>query len=602
MIKLTRTSDLRLDEYEERVSSCNYILVDKEKMKLIYKYEESRMETNRSLARRVLQADSGGSIADMSSNSIIYFLQKFKNCSESTFRNKKTKGMSLDAKKVLIPLYSRGIAEEFLGYYMMYNSLKSKCSRINKLLPMLVDEGDVSNDGGSLHRLYYRVEQQQNLRYNYNSSDIISIPTDYRTSFSCEDGYVLAWGDLKQSDFRIAYNLFIRNEQNAVIMDACDDKYEGIARVLAAFEKIPFDQEKFRQERDLYKLNVLETIYGRDTGKTEKENQFIQRFKRYLATCPRYQEFIQRIKDRDKLGIQFPIRGYFDYVETVENRRSEKDNLNKCLNTPIQMGTSQIVILLVHKVLDMFYSLGYTKDDVQVYIVRHDEPIFKISKRAMKDAWILKEVSVAVVDNWTPIELEFDYGYNYKVPSEEVREMAEKSFVENADKISVVEPDSSAEPYMPLPRTLMFNVGVEEIGGEVIASIYDSKNNEVTYQLIKDFPEGVDKMEFCVKSACQTLMENSEKFVEQDARGVVIYNNYVVSEHFHQGVFYRLDKKYNPHTATAGMFSHWAAVKYSTRLKRENPDLDLDFIENLSLLDLNKNLLESARPLSVLQG
>ena len=87
---------------------------------------------------------------------------------------------------------------------------------------------------------------------------ISQIPKDYAKFISVEEGYFLAWGDFAQADLRIAYNLLLRNEENYGLMASVTDKYEGIARLVADANNEPFDYEKFKAERNLYKVYVLE--------------------------------------------------------------------------------------------------------------------------------------------------------------------------------------------------------------------------------------------------------------------------------------------------------------------------------------------------------
>lgn len=80
----------------------------------------------------------------------------------------------------------------------------------------------------------------------------------------------------------------------------------------------------------------------------------------------------------------FAVKSYFGHEEIINVDSYDRNPLFKALNTPIQAGTSEVVILTVNKILDMFYELGYTEDDVSVYMVRHDEPVFKVKETAKR--------------------------------------------------------------------------------------------------------------------------------------------------------------------------------------------------------------------------
>ena len=73
----------------------------------------------------------------------------------------------------------------------------------------------------------------------------------------------------------------------------------------------------------------------------------------------------------------------------------------------------------------MFYELGYTEDDVSVYMVRHDEPVFKVKETAKKDLWVFKQATDIIVDNWVPLRIDFSPGYYYR----EIDEVMKKTLI-----------------------------------------------------------------------------------------------------------------------------------------------------------------------------
>lgn len=588
MLKFNRNSPLRLEEYDQRIRRNGYICIDRTKLLNTQKYMGVRSDTLRYLAKRTMNVDSGNKYIDMSRDAVKHYLIETKGVPIKKLTSRTTGSVSLDAKQHLKPLLETGhYAATFLEYYIEYKSIETKTNRGKGLLASMYPSEDKNHLGRPVHRLNYDVQPQENLRYNYNNEDLISIPREYGNSFTVEDGYVIVSGDLKQSDWRIAYNLFIRDERNEKIMASVDDQYEGIARVLADFYEEEFDIDNFKEERDLYKVNVLETIYGKRSSVSKRDAEFIRRFAKYLDTCPRYQDYIRRVKERRLTGLPIPITGFFGVKQNTENV-DENKTVNKALNTPIQTGTSQIVILIVNTILDKFYELGYTEDDVNIYMVRHDEPVFKIKETVMKDAWVFEECSKIIVENWTPIELEFSYSRYYKEPDLELHKLAKASIEENFDKITYHEPDTYAEDFSPVAETLIINVGYEVVGDKCIFAYYEGKENKVKYRIADSADLDV------VKTILATLCNNREAILEQGYSAVVAVNSVGGGDTFEDGLYMKATLYNHVHTPTAFTFAHYMAAKYS---KKYGIDHEIDF----NALNQNKKLLESAGDLDVIQ-
>jgi hypothetical protein len=581
-----------LDLYLERINHEQFVYVDKNKLMLTLKHEEARRDTNLTLAKRTMAANSSYEYNSLNSESVFPYLVNVEGCPYERFSKKGVERASLDMKKVLGPLYENGYAQEFLGYYMTYSSLKSRCARMEKL-PRLFSESDkVSSTGSTLYKLHFIAEQQQNLRFNYHDSDLVSIPREYTSCYAAEDGYVLAWGDFEQSDLRIAYNLLLRDSWNGPIMDKYDDKYEGISAILDEWENVPHNHDKFMAERDLYKVNVLQTLYGQRHGQTPRDQEFIGRFAKYLDTCPRYSEYYRRISDCFDLGLMIPVTGYFGYEQPV-TMYTKKDAINKCLNTPVQTGTSQIVILTCNAILDMFYDLGYTKEDVSLYIVRHDEPVFKMKKEVLKDAWVFNQASSIIVDDWTPLALSFEYGTYYKEVDTDLQQLAEASYTANADKISICVPDEAGEEYWPVPETYTLYAGTEVVGEKTVLSIYSDKANEVAYFLADSTIK-----EDIVNVLKQKVLQVQHQYAEAGYRGVVIYNDMIREEFYDEVMFFKFINTSNKHRSLAKVLASYAAIKYATR---EN--IQMDGFDSLKLdVDSNSVFIRSVGVLDVIQG
>ena len=227
MHKFKKTDSPDIELYENHLRKNGYIVYDQELMQKIWQYATAESTTRSQQAVDTMLFKSGGRCCALSRDVILNYLLNFERCPEHYFSKKGMDGYSLDKNKVLMKLYGNNYATEFLDNYMEYKSLVSKCGKIRGILEGCNASCGTDRDGVSLKRIPYSVNQQKNLRYNYRDQDIIGIPKDYNACISVEDGYFLAWGDFAQSDFRIAYNLFMRSQQNDEIMNKYEDKYGG---------------------------------------------------------------------------------------------------------------------------------------------------------------------------------------------------------------------------------------------------------------------------------------------------------------------------------------------------------------------------------------
>jgi len=431
--------------------------------------------------------------------------------------------------------------------------------------------------------MYFRAEQKQNLRFNYNNTDIISIPYEYTASFAVPEDEIMAWGDFAQSDLRIVFNLLLRDEFNGPIMDKYADKYEGMAAILAAWAGEEHNHDKFLEERELYKVNVLSGIYGQEHGNTPEDQAFISRLQKYLKTCPRYQEYRKRIKDCYELGLPIQVTGYFGHEEII-TRPTEKDTLNKALNTPAQTGTSEIVILTCNAILDKFYSLGYTSDDISLYITRHDEPIFRFKKHVLKDTWVFNDASTIMVDDWTPLRLDFSYGTYYGTEDPVITQQVRDVYDANADKYSVYEPSKERVDYVPALPVRKLYVSTEVVGEQTIICIYCKDSNKAAYFLADtNVQEEVDAV---VREKCMTTSEDwGLKY-----RGVMIYTTGYREDAF-ADIRYRFVPGNNEGCNLASLLAHWKGSKYAERegipfeVNQQNIDINIELLRGVGVLD-----------------
>lgn len=567
MVRFSRNNIVDVDEYEKRIRRNGKIYFDKD---VVEKYHRKIACSKGALYEMYLDTmiqRSAGRYQFDNKENIIPYLQKCERCPGHYFANRKTQSESLDKKRVLEPLYQNGYATEFLTYYMEYRSMKSRESTANSLLNSVKGLPTIKNqDGVALTPLTYNVTPQFNLRFNYSQHDIIAqIPKEISNSISVEDGYALVWGDFAQSDFRIAYNLFLRSEMNDAIMSKYDDKYEGLARIVANNLGRTFDKEEFLQKRKLYKRLTLATMYGTRGSVVKEDDEFIKMFASFLGTCPRYVEYKKRLEAGHKLGLPILIHGYFGYEETCPVEYRETDTVNRALNAPIQTGTSEVIILTVNEILDRFYDLGYTEDDISIYLVRHDEPVFKVRKELLKDAWIFEDFNKIFVDDWMPLQLSFEVGYYYGVPDEELTSVYKQSIAKNKAKISSLEEiPSDGYRYYPTPKVWELDVDTVQIGESTLLTVYDADRKLAHNSII--YATDSEQVFLAVRQVIEEAEIDSDEF-----RGVVVHSTFPSLDETRNGMYFKYQTTGKSALGKVDAISRFAACKYCKSRGIESP-------------------------------
>lgn len=564
MIKFTHEDEIDFALYEHRLKYVPHIFLDTKMMKSMMKFDIIEEESLRKRAEHIMRVDSSGFCVNLSDDYTKYrFLTEHEYCPDHYFtRTKNARGFSV-AKQYLEMAYEKGYAQEFLESYLKFRTIEKKTDKVNKIIQASYCNMDKGNRGEMLNRLNFRVEQQQNFRYNYNSYDIITIPKDYSSCITVPQGKIMVWGDFAQADFRVAYNLLLRDEENQKIMDSVDDKYEGLARIVAHYNNEPFDVIKFKEERKMYKVCTLAAVYGKRTGNNAEETAFMQKLGAFLEKCPRYKEFYKRIKDRLHLDKPIQMDTYFGLPMAVPNVRGYgKDPINKALNTPIQSGTSQIVILTVNKILDRFYELGYTEDDIHVYYVRHDEPIFIMDRRVMKDCWVFRDCSHILIDDWTPLTADFFFGYNYTEVDEQLMKDYEELSRANKHRMHIEEPSPHfEEPFYPIKKTYKIALGLSETyDGGTVACYYDYENKKASYIKIpsRDYREVYEEVE-------KRLCTIDDKLYKQDYNGAYVKTRDYDKDAFYNILFFRYKTDVDKDLRMAECLAEYMAYSYAKK-------------------------------------
>lgn len=540
MLKLTRGQTVDHLGYLSTLQSVGYINFNTGKAREMLKYHKIQSFSREYSCTRLMEADTNGRYFILNDNSIHESLIDYYGCPEHYFNSADNKkGWSISIDKVLEPLLSNGYASHFLEEYIGFVRTKSSISVISGMIGRAsYIDGDFNNKGEQLARLYFEAKQEKNARIYYSKEAIISIPRMYKSCIEALKDYILVWGDFDQSDFRIFYNLFIRDEENIKIMKKYKDKYKGMCAILADFYGEEFDEEDFAQDRELYKQCILATTYGRANDLNKKKKEFIKKFHKYLDTCPRYVKFKQSIRNRCRVSDTFTVEAYFGYTESipvikVKGDDTFKNTTNDALNSPIQSTTSELVILSTMNILQQFYDLGYTEDDIRPLFVRHDEPIFIMKKSVLKDSWVFRDNEDIIVDDWAPLSLKFSMGETYTEVDEEIMAQYEESCRLNQDKIRVVESGESKD-YSPIQDILAIGIGTAQVGNDSVCIVVDLAENKVD-KLLFENTRVQDARQMIIKN----LLDSSKYVYDNNYSSAIIYvEDYMEPVHTDYASFY----------------------------------------------------------------
>ena len=518
MIKINSDDFCDIDLYSERISKRGYLYYDREELDLKNKFLEARTVTYKNLATMTMIHRSGLRQCNLSKDGIYNYLTGSEYCPDHYFFTKKAEGISIDAKKVLSKVYANGYGKEFIEYYTDYRSQLLKCSKVNSIISKCRTACGETRDGRQLYQLPFEVNPQVNLRFNYRNFDVIGqLPKDLASVLKVPKGYCLAWGDFAQSDFRIAYNLFLRSPENDAIMNKYDDKYEALARIIANTMGKRFNYEEFKRDRKLYKVWILATMYGTRNSLVPEETAFIKTLTEFLM---KYAEYYSRLESRSELGLPIIVSSYFGYEQSIPVLYDKASMINTALNTPIQTGTSEIIIYTVNRILDMFYERGWTEDDIGIYLVRHDEPIFWMKEEVLQDAWIFNQFKQILVDDWVPLQLDFDYGYAYKIVDDELTAQVKKVTTDNVDKIDIIMPGTETKTdYFPVADILKLQIAWKPVADKTIVTIYNEKLNQASFMCLDTLDE--EKIKFAVRSK---LVKSAKQITEAGYSGVLVFS------------------------------------------------------------------------------
>lgn len=436
------TGEHSMEEYMNVLKTSQTLYVDDERLQRASKECMYRARDLEHLCLSELRKECGGRYTTLTKNNLIEYLEELGVDFTKRFRTKKGGEPSLDIKRVITPLIEQGVAVPVLTVYKEWRSYLTYAAFLSKMEEQHA-LFNVNPDGRIILKFPTHLEERENLRVYYRDLAVVSIPKPFSSIITTPSSdYHLAWCDYPQADWRFAYNLFIRDSTNEDIMKSCTDAYEGLARIV---EGDKFDAETFRETRKAYKVDCLSVFYN-----SANKKPIPTAMREYFMSRERYAKYLYDLTLLYRFKLPVPITSYFGFEQLLPEAAYESAFVSKGLNTPIQTFTSHVVNETVLGILNKFWELGYTKDDINIYYVRHDEPIFYFKDTILKDAWIFKDCSEIHIDGFTPIHLDFYFGNYYKQVDEQLTTHITDMMNASDDRLHVY-PVGERKEYNPVP-------------------------------------------------------------------------------------------------------------------------------------------------------
>lgn len=431
-----------MTEYMSVLKASQTLFVDDERLQRASMECEYRARDLEYLCLAELRKECGGRYSTLTKNNLIEYLEELGVDFDKRFRTKKGGEPSLDLKRVVTPLIEQGVAASVLTIYKEWRSYLSYASFLRKMIERH-PRFHTTSTGKVILEFSTHLEEQENLRVYYSDLAFVSVPKPFSSIITGpKDGYHLAWCDYPQADWRFAYNLFIKDETNAAIMSECTDAYEALARMV---EGEAFNPEEFKANRKAYKVDCLSVFYNSSNNRT-----IPKAMREYFRSRERYARYLYDLTVLYRFKLPVPITSYFGFEQLLPEAPYESAFVSKGLNTPIQTFTSHVVNETVLGLLERFWELGYTQDDINIYYVRHDEPIFLFRDTILKDAWIFKDCSEIHIDGFSPIHLDFHFGDYYQEEDERLSRHVTEMMNASDDRLHTY-PAGERKSYNPIP-------------------------------------------------------------------------------------------------------------------------------------------------------
>lgn len=524
MLMLDRNSKVDFAKYKRHLGYLGFIYYDIEYLHKRVNFMQERLDTMRYLLNVYVRECSDNTIINADSAGIRKLLINYKGVPENLLyvRDGRSYKPSIN-KQVLSRVRDLGKAVDLIDLFLEYTSLRTKTGLVRKAFFKCKDSDVVANDGSPLCEVSHKFEENGTLRTYYSDFNHQQLDYEDLKALKAPKGYSIVVGDFAQSDFKIAYNMLLRDPSNIDTMFRYKDSYEAIARIL---EGTNFNKEQFVEDRKIYKKCSLAPLYGGKGAFTEKENKITHMMGDYFNSLKPYASFKDNIVKRMKLGLPIVVKTFFG-TEVMVNTYGKLDNniLNSYLSAPCQTGTSEVVILCANAIMDRFAEFGITEENGGIYLAynKHDELVFYLKNEYMNYSWIFQENKDIIVDGWMPLEIEFDFTDRYGVPNDQIDKMFKGYYKDQPplDVDKLIDNAEKAEFFIPCEGVLEVVVAhhVDVANDRTVIAMLDVATEEVKYTEIS-----TSDLNKVVESIVLLINRNAEYLKSKNVTAAIVYS------------------------------------------------------------------------------
>lgn len=330
--------------------------------------------------------------------------------------------------------------------YCKLSMAKTHFASLNSIQERLNDTELVGTNGQKLKTISSMYTKKATGRYYTESYNLQGWNKQSINCFTVPKDYYLVWADFEQIDFRVACNLLLLkdNPELQEMFNNIPDKYEGFCRMLYKSAGLEFNMEEFKENRSGFKEAILASLYGAGYGtltKYFKNDNCAKILSEYFDNNPARNDYISRLKNALYYLGEVQCKDYFGQVNRVAVSQKADEftkghELKSLVNNPVQSTSNSLIMTWCNEIIKRFRSLGFNRDMFKVYLNRHDEIVIMAHKSTLEYSWIFKDYSEMAVDDWTILEIEPSFGYNYKVVDDSLTEEYKKSCEKFKHKIT----------------------------------------------------------------------------------------------------------------------------------------------------------------------
>ena len=461
MLKISTATPVDIIKYEKYLNfenpSCYISAVG---LQLVQQSTEAKLISYEHKLDDLMLSLSGGTLTSFTKDSFLYLLTRVYNLPQDLFMIKGRNNLSLDKKDVIAPLIiwlNKNKSQnssyidllEIVELYEIYNSLKYINGNLKSLIQAIMNCPMVPSClNEPLAKVSFSYIRRQNNRYYTKEPNLQNLTKTANWCLQSPEGYVLVSADAAQADLRIACETILNQDSKfkKFYLEEREDKYRAVAKYIKYLNNQPFVEEEFQELRPAYKVSILAAIYGSRSATSlsgfktpEDRAQLIS----FIENNPGYKKYDQDFnKALESSADTLRVYNVFGGVTEWDTRAH---NIGKEIrNSPIQSSTSAILAVWSMAILDKFYSLGYTEDDIKIFLNRHDEIIFLMKEEALKDAWIFKDYSSVAIDDWDEYAFEPKFYYKYKEFNQSLQDTYDEVCSKNAHRIEPFQRQESA--------------------------------------------------------------------------------------------------------------------------------------------------------------